>query len=89
MNAGQSMPFKAKRNIVGLDVSKNSIMATAVDPLGHRVEQTELGADDAALVKFLGGLPGTKLVVLEACGVWEHVYDAAASTGARVLLAIP
>lgn len=77
------------RTIVGLDVSKNSIMATAVDPLGHRVEQTEIGADDTTLVGFLEGLPGEKLVVLEACGVWEHIYDAAASTGARVLLAHP
>ena len=74
---------------VGLDVSRKTIMATAVDPLGHRIEQRKLTASDSELVDFLQGLPGEKKVVLEACNVWEHVYDAAASTGAQVLLANP
>jgi hypothetical protein len=73
---------------VGLDASKTSIMATAVDPLGHRIEQRKLSTDDSDLVRFLGELPGDKRVVLEACNVWEHIYDAAASTGASVLLAV-
>lgn len=74
---------------VGLDVSKKSIMATAVDPLGHRLDQRKLSSRDDELVWFLQELPGEKHVVLEACNVWEHVYDAASSTGARVLLAHP
>ncbi len=74
---------------VGLDISKNSIMATAVDPLGHRLRQEKLVPSDEELRQFLLDLPGTKHVVLEACNVWEHVYDAAAPTGAQVLLANP
>lgn len=74
---------------VGLDISKNSIVATAVDPMGHRIRQEKLGTSDEELRGFLRDLPGTKQVVLEACNVWEHVYDAAASTGAEVLLANP
>jgi transposase len=74
---------------VGLDISKNSIVATAVDPMGHRIRQEKLGSSDEELRTFLQELPGTKQVVLEACNVWEHVYDAAASTGAEVLLANP
>jgi transposase len=75
---------------VGLDLSKTSTMVTAVDPLGHRIDQAKLGPTDAELVRFLRALPpGRKHVVLEACNVWEHVYDAAAATGAEVLLANP
>lgn len=74
---------------VGLDASRSSIMATAVDPLGHTVVQRKLSTRDQELVRFLNELPGKKHVVLEACNVWEHVYDAASSTGAHVLLAHP
>ena len=75
--------------IVGLDASKTSIMATAVDPLGHRIDQQKLGPGDPELIKFLESLSGPKRVVLEASNVWEHIYDASASTGAEVLLANP
>jgi transposase len=74
---------------VGLDASKTSIMATAVDPRGHRLDQRKLGVRDEELVEFLNGLPGEKHVVIEACNVWEHIYDAACSTGAKVVLAHP
>jgi transposase len=74
---------------VGLDLSKTSTMATAVDSLGHRIRQEKLGVTDEELLRFLGEIPGPKQVVMEACNVWEHTYDAAASTGANVLLANP
>lgn len=75
--------------IVGLDASKTSIMATAIDPLGRRIDQQKLGPGDPEIVKFLESLSGPKRVVLEASNVWEHIYDAAASTGAQVILANP
>ncbi len=74
---------------IGLDVHKNSITATVLDPLGHRVDQSSFVATDAEIVRYLSRFPGPKQVVLEACHVWEHCYDAATSTGARVLLASP
>jgi len=74
---------------VGFDVSKSSIAATAVDPLGHRLRQEKLGTSDEEIQRFLTNLPRPTRVVLEACNVWEHVYDAAAATGAEVLLANP
>lgn len=74
---------------VGLDLSKTSTMATAVDPLGHRIRQEKLAPTDEELVDFLERIPDPKLVVMESCNVWEHTYDAAASTGAEVLLANP
>lgn len=74
---------------VGLDVHKSTVVATAVDALGHKVSHATLGPKDSELVEYLRGLPGEKRVVLEACCVWEHFYDAAVSTGAEVTLAHP
>ena len=75
---------------VGLDVHKNTVVATAVDPLGHRIDQSTLGPTDTELVRYIPGLPpGRKHMILEACSVWEHFYDAAASTGADVVLCNP
>jgi transposase len=74
---------------VGLDAHKSSIVATVVDREGNRVDQARLGSRDSELTEYLSGLPAPAEVVLEACNVWQHVYDAAASTGARVTLAHP
>jgi transposase len=53
------------------------------------VDQAKLSSADAELIDYLGRFPGLKHVVLEACNVWPHVYDAARSTGADVALAHP
>jgi transposase len=74
---------------VGLDAHKSSIVATVVDGEGNKLDQTRLGSGDTELREYLGRLPGCPEVVLEACNVWQHVYDAVASTGAKVTLAHP
>lgn len=74
---------------VGLDAHKNSIVATVVDREGSRVDQARLGSKDSELTEYLSRLPAPTEVVIEACNVWQHVYDAAVSTGARVTLAHP
>ena len=73
---------------VGLDAHKSSIVATGVVREGTRVDQTRLGSSDAELREYLGRFSAPE-VVLEACNVWQHVYDTAAATGARVTLAHP
>ncbi|MGA8604793.1 MAG: IS110 family transposase [Thermoplasmata archaeon] len=74
---------------VGLDVHKKTVVATVVDREGNRVDQSSFGSRDSELISYLDGLPGRKHVVLEACNVWEHYYDAASSTDAEVTLAHP
>jgi transposase len=74
---------------VGLDAHKSSIVATVVDREENRVDQTRLSSRDSELRGYLSRLPASTEVVLEACNVWQHVYDAAASIGARVTLAHP
>jgi transposase len=74
---------------VGLDVHRKSVVATAVDGMGHPVSQAKFGPTDQELVEFLHTLPGPTRVALEACSVWQHFYDAAESTGASVVLSNP
>ena len=74
---------------VGLDVSKNSVVATAVDLFGHPIDQSTLGSTDDELIAYLQRLPGAKRVALEACAMWEHYHDAAVSAGAEVVLSHP
>jgi transposase len=74
---------------VGLDVHKRSVVATVLDQQGNRVDQSSFGSRNSELISYLDGLSGRKHVVLEACNVWEHFYDAAVSTGAEVTLAHP
>jgi transposase len=74
---------------IGLDVHKLTTVATILDAEGKRVDQSRLGSSDAELLAYLKRFPGPQHVVLEACNVWPHVYDAARSTGANVTLAHP
>lgn len=74
---------------VGLDVHKSTTVATVLDPEGNRVDQAKFSSADAELTDYLNKFPGLKHVVLEACNVWPHVYDAARSAGAEVSLAHP
>ncbi len=74
---------------VGLDAHKKTVVATVLDREGNRVDQSTLGPLDSQLISYLDRLPGRKHVVLEACSVWEHYFDAVASTGAEVTLAHP
>ncbi len=74
---------------VGLDVHRKSVYATAFDAGGLQVSQAEFGATDAELINYLERLPGRKHVVLEACTLWEHFFDAAEATGASVTLSNP
>jgi len=74
---------------VGLDVHKSTTVATVLDREGKRIDQAKLSSKDSELVEYLNRFPGLKHVVLEACNVWPHVYDAAQSTGADVVLAHP
>ena len=74
---------------MGLDVHKSTTVATVLDREGHQVDQAKLSSADAELVQYLTWFPVAKHVVLEACNVWPHVYDAATSAGADVTLAHP
>jgi transposase len=74
---------------VGLDVHRKSVTATVLDAGGKLVRQTKFGSTDSELTQFLEDLSGPRKVALEACAMWAHFYDAAASTGAEVVLSDP
>ena len=73
---------------VGLDIHKNTIVATAVDSQGRRIDPSKLTSSDHDLREYLRALPGDKRVVMEACTFWEHSFDAAASVSSSVVLSL-
>jgi transposase len=79
----------SEETFVGLDVHRKTVVATAVDRLGHPVSQAKFGPTDSELIQFLRSLPGTPRVALEACSMWPHYYDAARAAGATVVLSNP
>lgn len=74
---------------VGLDIHRKSYTVTILDRKGKQLSQEKLPADDAGLLRHLEKFPGKKRVTLEACSVWEHVYDALGTSGAEVILSHP
>ena len=74
---------------VGLDVHKLTTVATILDAEGKQVDQARFSSADSGLVSYLKRFSAPQHVVLEACNVWPHVFDAARSTGADVTLAHP
>lgn len=74
---------------IGLDAHKENIVATVLDGTGTVREQAEFPARAPEIQAYLARWPGRRNVVLEACNVWEHVYDAAAAAAERVVLAHP
>ncbi len=72
---------------IGLDVHKKSIVTNVKDPFGKVLDTAKLGSSDAQLIEYLRRFDGVRHVVLEACNVWQHVYDAAATVAQDVTLA--
>ena len=83
------MESTSEQTFVGLDIHRKSVTATPLDAAGAQLSQERFGASDTELIDYLEELPGRKQVVLEACTLWEHFYDAAARTGAIVVLSNP
>jgi transposase len=78
-----------QETFVGLDVARDSVVATAVDPMGQLIDQSTLGLADGESIAYLRRLPGSQRVVLQACTMWEHFRDAAVQAGADVVLSYP
>jgi transposase len=61
---------------VGLDIHTKSIFGTIINRRGSIVNQQKFGLTIKELDEFLIGIPKNKLkVVIEACGIWEQLYD--------------
>jgi transposase len=74
---------------VGIDVHKKQNVATVVNEKGVVVQHTTMLNTDKALDKFLEWFPANTKFALEACSVWEPVYDFIESKGFDVSLIHP
>lgn len=78
-----------EETFVGLDVHRTSILATAVESVGHRLSQVKCEPSNTELVGYLRTLPGRKHAALEAGSTCGSMFDAASSIGATVVLSNP
>lgn len=74
---------------VGLDIHRKTVVATVMDSKGRIEDQVTLGGTGGELTDYLKALPGQKRVAMEACVMWEPLFDAATASGAVVTLSHP
>lgn len=74
---------------VGLDVHKRYCYATVLDGKGRVVSQGRFLSTIEELDQFLAEMDGPAQVAMEACGLWEPLYDRIESKGFEVTLAHP
>jgi transposase len=78
-----------ERTSVGLDVHARSVTAAAVDGVTGEVWQARLPADDAAVLRWVGGLPGPVAVAYEAGPTGFGLARALRLAGTRCVVAAP
>ena len=65
-----------KQFYVGLDLGRRWIYGTILDEKKRVVKEAKIECTIGAVEKFLEGRPKDTLnVVIEACGIWEGIYD--------------
>ncbi|MCL5413465.1 MAG: IS110 family transposase [Candidatus Marsarchaeota archaeon] len=65
-----------KQFYVGLDMGRKWIYGTILDENKKVVREGKIDCTISAVEKFLNAMPKESLnVVLEACGIWENLYD--------------
>jgi transposase len=65
-----------KQFYVGLDLGRKWIYGTILDEKKRLVREARIDCTIGAVDTFLGGRPKATLnVVIEACGIWEGIYD--------------
>lgn len=79
-----------KRYYVGLDVHTTHIQATMIDDKRRVINEAKLEPKEEAIEWFLSGIPKHMIeVVMEACGIWNDLYDYLERRCYRVRLANP
>jgi len=73
---------------IGIDAHKESCQATVMDDDGRTIERKKIPTDMTELKKFFSRYRKSRAVV-EACPVWEVVYEAGRQAGVEVVLANP
>lgn len=70
------------QNFVGLDVHKSFIYAVATDKEGKQLFERKVKNDPHELDQLLKKLPQAETnIALEACSVWQYVYDYLSDSG--------
>jgi transposase len=73
---------------IGIDAHKKTCQATVMNTEGRIIERKKIETDVTELKTFLSKYKKSRAVV-EACPVWEVVYEAGRRAGVEVVLANP
>lgn len=74
---------------LGIDVHKTFNQACLIDELGNKLQEQKFLNTKEELDQFLESIPEDTSVVLEACSVWEPIYDEIKEHGFEIHLAHP
>lgn len=74
---------------VGLDVHKEFVQAAVIDSKGKKIRDVKFLNTPEALDSFVGSINGAVEFAMEACGMYEPVYDWIDDRGYGVTLAHP
>jgi transposase len=73
---------------VGLDIHKNSCVATQMDERGKIVRREKIGTSKEEIEEFFSSIEKGK-VVMESTGIWEYIYEIIDGLGFDVTLSNP
>jgi len=73
---------------IGLDIHKNSCVATQMDGQGKVVRREKIGTDKEEIEEFFSSIEKGK-IVMESTGIWEYFYEILDSLGFDVTLSNP
>lgn len=73
----------------GMDMHKELTYCTVVDSVGVRIRQAKLPSNGKSLAAFLSLFPEKPEILIEACCIWDHVYDALVGHGFKVNVGHP
>jgi len=74
---------------VGLDIHKKFTHAVVIDEQGNKILEERFDSSIQGLHKFLRKINKEASIVMEACYMWQHIYDYLEDGGYKVKLAHP
>jgi len=77
------------KEYVGLDIHKKTITAVVMDKEGNIKTRTKFRNTTEDIYSFMETLQPNTKVVMEACSVWEQIYDLFQEEGFNTILAHP
>jgi transposase len=77
------------QQFVGLDVHKETITAAVMDSKGNTLTKTKFKNTTQDIFEFMDQIEPNSKIVMEACSVWQNIYELFEEEGFETILAHP